>query len=261
MDCKQIRELMWENDLPEEFFEHIEACPECKSEYELARKTKTALSSRDDLKERILVAATLEKRRRIALNITRIAASLMVVLAVGIFAKLAIDSGMKTAEDCEAELPPTLGYDRAESMVGTTNGFGELLDGVVKDEAAVEEAESSMPYQDKPIEAPTVELEEAVIEEDVAFEDDACMLMNVYKDMHELSYHTADIVVAGDDLAGVINALSELGAQRVDSHIEIEGDFYFEVQDCLARADFDILFVSSSESVKKTLIYLEDLIK
>lgn len=119
MDCTQAKELMWEKDLPEEFFRHIESCPECKSEYELVKKTKTALSSKDDLTQRILVAATLDKRRRTALRITRIAAAALVVFAVGIFARIALDSGLKTANDCEMELAPTLDYN-AESAVGTT---------------------------------------------------------------------------------------------------------------------------------------------
>lgn len=265
MDCTQAKELMWENDLPEEFFEHIEACPECKNEYELVKKTKIALSSKDNMKERILVAATLDKRRRTALKITRIAAAFLVVFAVGIFARIAIDSGLKTANDSEMELAPTLNYDKAESAVGTTNnGFTGLFDGASKDDRE-EFAEEPM-APEEPMEAPIVESEEALEEEaptveDSIFSDDVCMLMNVYKDMHSLSYHSADIIVAGGDIVGVCDALHELGAVIVDSHIEIEGDFYFEAQDIVTLAGFDTLFASSSESVNKTLVYLVDLIK
>lgn len=100
-----------------------------------------------------------------------------------------------------------------------------------------------------------------VTESAPVYADDVGMLMNVYKDMHSLSYHTADIIVSGGDLSGVCDTLFELGAQNVDSHVEINGDFYFEAQELLALAGFDILYVSSSESVNKTLIYFEDLMK
>ena len=263
MDCTQARELMWEKNLPEEFLAHIEACPECKKEYELVRKTKNALSSKDDLKERILVAAALDKRRRTALRITRIAAVFLVVFAVGIFGKLALDSGLKLVNDCEMDFAPTTEHKSESSTVGgTQNGFFEMLDGAASKDSV--EAEPMAP--EEPMEPPVVESEEAVEEEapaveDSIFADDVGMLMNIYKDMHSLSYHTADIIVSGSDMTGVCDALSELGAQIVDSHIEIEGDFYFEAQDCLTRTDFDILLASSSESVNKTLVYFEDLLK
>ena len=268
MDCKQAKELMWEKDLPAEFFEHIETCPECKSEYELVKKTKTALSSKDDLTERILVAAMLDKRRRTALRITRIAAVFLVVFAVGVFGKLALDSGLKTANDCEMNFAPTTEYKSESSTVGgTQNGFFETFDGAMSEDAA--EAEPMTP--EEPMEKPVAEDREEIMEETVedlptvesdrVYADDVGMLMNVYKDMHSLSYHTADIIVSGDDVSGVCDTLFELGAEKVDSHIEIDGDFYFEAQDLLVRAGFDILYVSSSESVNKTLIYFEDLMK
>lgn len=265
MDCKQARELMWEKDLPAEFFAHIETCSDCRKEYELIKKTKTALSSKDNVKERILVAATLDKRRRTALRITRIAAAFLVVFAVGIFAKLALDTGLKTANDCEANFAPNLEY-KAESSTAATVG-GILFDGVANDEfyEAEEPMESTeseedydVPHAEEPMAEKPVTTEDAKNE---ILRDDVGMLMNVYKDMHSLSYHTADIIVSGDDVSGVCNALYELGAEEVDSHIEIAGDFYFEAQDLLTRAGFDILYVSSSESINKTLIYFEDLMK
>jgi len=265
MDCKQAKELMWEKDLSAEFLEHIESCPECKSEYELIKRTKTALSSKDNLTERILVAATLDKRRRTALKITRIAAVFLVVFAVGIFAKLALESGLKTANDCEMEFAPTT-QNKSESstVVGTQNGFFETFDGALGcDRAEAEEPMASEESMDKPV---VEDMEEAVeglptVESDRVYSDDVGMLMNVYKDIHSLSYHTADIIVSGDDVSGVCDTLFELGAEKVDLHVEIDGDFYFEAQDLLVRAGFDILYVSSSESVNKTLIYFEDLMK
>ena len=260
MDCTQAKELMWETDLPEEFFEHIESCPECKKEYELIKKTKTALASKDDMTCRILVAAMMEKRRRLAARIIRVAAVFLVVLSVGIFARLAIDSGLKFEQDSAENFAPALDYDAAESVTGTTNGF---FDGGTKDEyfEVNEPASPEDSFMDSVITESEAVEEEAPVAEDMVFDDDVSMLMNVYKDMHGLSYHTADIIVSGDDTLGASDALEELGARMVDSHIEIEGDFYFEAQELLTRAGFDVLFVSSSESVNKTLVYFEELIK
>ena len=40
MDCEKIRELMWENELDEKTLSHIEACPECKKQFEIIINNK-----------------------------------------------------------------------------------------------------------------------------------------------------------------------------------------------------------------------------
>ncbi len=274
MNCDNFRRLMWEDNLPDEALKHLEECPECKKEYELVKKMRSSLASREDMTGRIMAGIVKEKRRQIFKTVSRIAAALVILFAVGIFARLAIGSGFiakESVNDNGAFDREEIGFvtksessatdDRDYSSDGSLNDildYNYPMEAEPEEDFIPREPESPKCEPEMPSSGATVKEESVEIEEAPAH--DLYMLLNEYKDIYGISQHTADIIVSGGSLDGVLDALYELGAVIVDSHVEIDGDFYFEAQTLLEKAGFTVTLTSSSETVKKTLIYFEDLL-
>lgn len=267
MDCTKARDLMWEDSQPSEFFEHLDICPECRRAYELVKKTRGVFKAPDNMTIPVMDRIKKSERARRISLITKIAAVFVAVMMVGIFAKIIIDNGLDRTKKSAPE------HFTTDSTLSTeSNG---AFDGVVEDafdtpmEPSYAEPESPMLDTPAAEEAPSPDYstyegmtkDEASVESDMIFEDDANMLLNEYKAMNFLSVHTADIVVSGSDTKNALEVLSEFSPSLCDYHIEIVGDFYFEAQKELEREGFEIVLSSASESIKKTLIYFDSLIK
>ena len=282
VDCNRAREIMWDEPQNEELLEHIASCPECKSEYELINKTKSALSSKDETSG-IMARIRKEEHRRKISKITKFAAVAVLALAVGIFGKLALDSGLKRAEkaddaDCVFEAEST-----TDGYTGTTDN-GDFKDfeyskpmepssppsaspmnpepeSAVSDDA-VSNKYTEYPSEEEP-EAP-VEREEEALESEtsqiVRDEADTIWLFGNYKADNNIPSHTADVIVSGDDISGVAQLLCDYGAYVQSSHVVIDKDVYSEVQKLLSEAGFEILTATSSENVLKTVIYFKELL-
>ncbi len=273
MDCTKARELMWEDELSEEFFAHIEGCPECRKAYELVKKTKAVLNRPDDMEGAVMKKIKkAEHARKISL-ITKVAAVFVAVLAVGIFAKIIIDNGLeKSGRDASENNIVMTEKEDGFSASGSNGTYGEFVDkGLTDKEDSADDYDVAPeePYYEEPM-APSIEEAPSASDrytpdgtqnkEDLS-KDDVNMFLNEYKDMNTLPVHTADIVVSGDNIKYAREVLEKFSPEQCDYHIEIQGDFYFEVQEALQGADFEIVLTTSSETIKKTLVFFDSLIK
>ncbi|MBQ9975100.1 MAG: hypothetical protein IJP16_01205 [Clostridia bacterium] len=274
MTCNDFRSYMWEDNVPDEALKHLEECPECKKEYELVKKMRSSLASSEDMTGRIMARIVKEKRRQIFKTVSRIAAALVILFAVGIFARLAINSGFVAKESVNdngafeseeigfvTKSESTASDDRDYSSDGSLNDIFDYnypMEAEPEEDFVPMEPESPAPEPETASGSPNMEKD--TVESEEAPAHDLYMLLNEYKDNHGISQHTADIIVSGGSLDEVLDTLYELGAVIVDSHVEIDGDYYFEAQTLLEKAGFTVALTSSSETVKKTLIYFEDLL-
>ena len=267
MDCTKAREVMWEEELSKEFFDHIESCPECKKAYELVKKTRTVLKTRDNMEGAVMKKIKKAERARKISLITKIAAVFVAVLAVGIFAKIIIDNGLERSDKAVSEDQITEEKNE-EFSTGSNGNYGAVDDGLMdKDEVFKPSApmeEPMFPAPEAPEETPA-EAEPANPGSDAITEDsaknDVVMFLNEYKDMNSLSAHTADIVVSGDNIKYAQEILEDYSPETYDSHLEIQGDFYFEVMKSLDSNGFEVIFSTSAETIRKTLIYFDSLLK
>ncbi|MBR5460569.1 MAG: hypothetical protein IKV53_06835 [Clostridia bacterium] len=273
MDCNRFHELMWEDTVPDEALKHFEECPECKKEYELVKKMRSSLASSENMTGRIMARIVKEKRRQLFKNVTKIAAAFVVLVAVGFFARIAINSGFVAKESVNdngafdreeiglvTKSESTTANDQDYSSDGSSNDMFDYnypMEAEPEEDFVAMEPESPKP---EPETASGTTVKEEVLESEEAPAHDLYMLLNEYKYNHGISQHTADIIVSGGSLDEVLDTLYELGAVIVDSHVEINGDFYFEAQMLLEKAGFTVALTSSSETIKKTLVYFEDLL-
>lgn len=256
MDCERIRELMWENELDNDALAHIEACPDCKKDYEIIKATRSALASKKNFKEGIMAKIKAEKRHRTLSIMYRSAAVVLLIFALGIFYKAIVNTA-SVKEDASINGAFVGNSTESESVTmdsvvsdGCSDTQNSIFDYAAdaKDDALTEvvpDAEEPMGASPQDKEPPS---------------HDTYMLLNEYKDMQSISQHTGDIIVAGDNIDGALKALVEMGAVKNGSHIEIAGDFYFEAQELLKSSGFTIVTASSAEWVTKTVIYFEDLL-
>jgi len=266
MDCEKIREPMFEDPDSAEVLEHVKSCPECRKTHELMTRAVGVLKQKDNVTEAVMKKVKKAERMKRLSLITKIAAVAVFVLMAGIFAKIAIDNGLEKTEKSVSEDR----FSKAESSYPTTNGTYGAVDDAASDYDAAFEPEAPMeepmsPSPSDPEEETAsdglCDMERVEAESPSVLEDDTNMLLNQYKSMNSLPMHTADIVVSGDNIQYAKEMLEDLSPSTEDSHIVINGDFYFEAQRVLENAGFDIILTTSAETIKKTLVYFDSLIK
>lgn len=234
MDCKKALELIWEKEAGPELEEHLKTCESCQRDRALIEKLHTSFCAPDRIVENTMKKIKKEKRRHTLLNITKIAAALVVVAALAFFAKSYITSNTKAENDA--------GVDN-EAAVGTTDRFDTYSDVVV----------------DMEPEEPSVEAEEDVLHDvttpsqTVDFNDLYIRLFS-FKDSLLLTSKSCDFVVDANE-SEVLKALAPYSPELIDGYILLDSDFTHEVTESLTNAGIEILITTSSESVSKTFIF------
>ena len=253
MDCEKCREILWDK---EEFsadevdcaLEHVKECSECERESAIIEEIKNAdiplpFSVSDKVLEKV---RNMEKSPRRNLKFVRIGAVACALILVSVVslriafppAKEANDSALKV----ESESVNDGGYD----FVTKNESYSDNdIGGVVE--------EPMSPIPDEPMaEAPMEDAKNEKVEEDMY------MLLDFYKDAMEISSHTADIVILGNDVEGVFELLFDYTPEDFETHIEMKGDVLYNVESVLKKAGHSVLFTSSSENPRKTVVYFID---
>ncbi len=256
MDCEKCLEIMWDKD---EFCaddvkkaeEHIKECDECAKEYELIKEVKnTTLDLPFSVTDKVLEKVRdMEKKAPVKkFKFARYGAVVCALVLVSVVCIRYAFPDMKEAMD-----------DGAQNVVTENESVkGEDYEFVTKDEffdsvGSVEEPEAEPPTAEEPMEMPNEEMKS---EEKV--EEDLFMLLDFYKDAMEISSHTADIVLVGNDVDGVLELLFDYTPENCSTHIEMSKDVSFEVEKILEKANYSVLFTSSSENPRKTVVYFKD---
>lgn len=252
MDCKKCLEIMWDKDEfskedVEKAQEHVKECKECAEECALIEEVKNTpidlpFSVSDKVIERV---RDMEKKAPVKkfkfAKYGAIACALLLVSVVCIRyvfpdAKEMLDGGVQNA------VTESVKDDDYEFVTKD-----EVFDGVgsAVDTPMVEEPTAEEPMEDA---------KNDVVEEDLF------MLLDFYKDAMEISSHTADIVILGGDVEGVLELLFDYTPEDFTTHIEMPKDVAVEVENVLEKAGYSVVFTSSSENPRKTVVYFKELI-
>ena len=258
MDCDKIRELLWDFDDAEgdelaEMIRHIESCESCARDFRAIKEMKNIrLASGHSVADRVMEKVREDVKRKNIFKITRYAAAACLVLVVCTFFFL-------KGFDKKTENDTALSEDVTVVLQNThaDEERFEVLSDPVKTETAKDLSEEENFTQVKDDALPESVFDDVMTSPPEADEQ---MKLNFYKDDLSLSSHSADIVVSGRDISGALELLAELGAVQTERHIEISGDFSAQVEKILCDGGFQVLYTTSSETPRKTLVFFSDFI-